>query len=68
MLTPRECARLQGFPESFKPHPTRTAAYKQFGNAVPVPVVTEVAKVMLSKIAELDERKLEAVAPLVESV
>jgi DNA (cytosine-5)-methyltransferase 1 len=44
MLTPRECARLQGFPESFKIHPSKSAAYKQFGNAVPVPLVKEVAK------------------------
>ncbi len=47
-LTPRECARLQGFPEDFKPHPTRSAAYKQFGNAVAVPVVKLVAEKMLS--------------------
>lgn len=46
-LTPRECARLQGFPESFKPHPTRSAAYKQFGNAVAVPVVKLVANKVL---------------------
>ena len=47
LLTPRECARLQGFPEWFQPHPTRSAAYKQFGNAVPVPVVSELAKLIL---------------------
>ncbi len=52
LLTPRECARLQGFPDSFKVHPSRSAAYKQFGNSVPVPVVREVAnalKVALEK-------------------
>lgn len=63
-LTPRECARLQGFPESFVPHPTRSAAYKQFGNAVPVPVVEEVAKVMLSKLTEIDKRKLNSQSPM----
>lgn len=50
LLTPRECARLQGFPEDFMPHGTRSAAYKQFGNAVPVPVVKEVAAAMLQSI------------------
>ena len=38
-ITPRECARLQGFPESYIIHPDDSAAYKQFGNAVSVPVV-----------------------------
>jgi DNA (cytosine-5)-methyltransferase 1 len=59
MLTPRECARLQGFPDTFIPHPTRSAAYKQFGNAVPVPVVKLVAQAMLSKLHEIDSRMLE---------
>lgn len=39
MLTPRECARLQGFPEDFVFPKARTPAYKQFGNSVAVPVV-----------------------------
>lgn len=56
LLTPRECARLQGFPESFIPHPSRSAAYKQFGNAVPVPVVKAVAQAMLEKLKEIDDR------------
>ncbi|NJL89278.1 MAG: DNA cytosine methyltransferase [Coleofasciculaceae cyanobacterium SM2_1_6] len=38
-ITPRECARLQGFPESYIIHPQDNAAYKQFGNAVSVPVI-----------------------------
>ena len=42
-LTPRECARLMGFPESFKIPVSDTQAYKQFGNSVVVPVVTAVA-------------------------
>ena len=56
-LTPRECARLQGFPDSFIPHPTRSAAYKQFGNAVPVPVVKAVAEAMLVKLDEIESRE-----------
>ena len=39
-LTPRERARLQGFPDTFKPHPVKTHANKQFGNSIAVPVVT----------------------------
>lgn len=44
MLTPRECARLQGFPEEFKIVVAKTAAYRQFGNSVAVPVVTKIAE------------------------
>lgn len=42
-LTPREAARLQGFPESFVIPVSDMQAYKQFGNAVAVPVVREIA-------------------------
>lgn len=38
-ITPRECARLQGFPDSFIVNPSDAYAYKQFGNSVSVPVV-----------------------------
>lgn len=43
-LTPRECARLMGFDDSFNIVCSDTKAYKQFGNSVVVPVVQEVAK------------------------
>lgn len=43
-LTPRECARLMGFPERFKIPVSDTQAYKQFGNSVVVPVATAVAR------------------------
>jgi DNA (cytosine-5)-methyltransferase 1 len=42
-LTPRECARLMGFPESFQIPVSDTQAYKQFGNSVVVPVVRAIA-------------------------
>ena len=42
-LTPRECARLQGFPESFKIVVSDNAAYKQFGNSVAIPVIKAIA-------------------------
>lgn len=41
-LTPRECARLQGFPDSYKLLDNDKAAYKQMGNAVSVPVIEAV--------------------------
>jgi DNA (cytosine-5)-methyltransferase 1 len=41
-LTPRECARLQGFPDSYKLLDNDSAIYKQMGNAVSVPVVKAV--------------------------
>jgi DNA (cytosine-5)-methyltransferase 1 len=43
-LTPRECARLLGQPEHFRPHPSRQQAYKQFGNSVVVDVLQHVLK------------------------
>lgn len=46
-LTPRECARLQGFPESFIIPVSDTRAYKQFGNSVAVPVVRAIAIEMI---------------------
>ena len=43
MLTPRECARLMGFPEKFKIPVSDNQAYRQFGNSVVVPLVKLVA-------------------------
>ena len=47
-ITPRECARLQSFPDDFQLHPTDQIAYKQFGNAVNV----EVINFILTRILE----------------
>lgn len=47
MLTPRECARLQGFPENFIIPVSNAQAYKQFGNSVCINVIDAVAKSML---------------------
>lgn len=49
-LTPRECARLMGFPNDFIIPVSDTQAYRQFGNSVVVPVMKEVAKLMLPHI------------------
>ena len=43
MLTPREAARLQGFPEEFAIPVSNNQAYRQFGNAVPVNLVRAIA-------------------------
>ena len=42
-LTPRECARLMGFPDTFAIPVSDTQAYRQFGNSVVVPVVAFLA-------------------------
>lgn len=52
-LTPRECARLMGFSDDFIIPVSDTQAYKQFGNSVVVPVMTEVARVMRPRISHL---------------
>jgi len=49
-LTPREYARLQGFPDSFKFAVSESQLYKQFGNAVTVPVITAILKSLFSQI------------------
>jgi len=49
-LTPRECARLQGFPEDFKFDVSDAQAYKQFGNAVTVKVSNAIAKSILEQV------------------
>ena len=49
-LTPRECARLQSFPDSFIYDEKNAQAYKQFGNSVAIPVVKLVAQSLLEYI------------------
>lgn len=51
-LTPRECARLQGFPEDFVIPVADTHAYKQFGNTVTVPLIQAVAARLLTALGE----------------
>ena len=53
-LTPRECARLQGFPDSFKIPVSDTQAYRQFGNSVVVPLMENVAKLIVERIDCMD--------------
>jgi len=51
-LTPRECARLQGYHEKFNPHPVDAHAYKQFGNSVAVPVIERIANRIIDRIGD----------------
>ncbi|WP_273245787.1 MULTISPECIES: DNA (cytosine-5-)-methyltransferase [unclassified Flavobacterium] len=43
-LTPRECARLQGYPDNFRIPVSDTQAYKQFGNSIVVPLMQAVGQ------------------------
>ena len=54
-LTPRECARLMGFPDDWKIPVSDTQAYRQFGNAVAVPVFEAVARAMVPGVLSLIE-------------
>lgn len=47
VLTERECAKMQGFPDYFEICVRKSSAYKQFGNSVAVPVIKEVARSLL---------------------
>jgi DNA (cytosine-5)-methyltransferase 1 len=49
-LTPRECAKLQGFPEDFIIPVSDSQAYKQFGNSVSVPVIRAISIQMISTL------------------
>ena len=57
-LTERECARLQGFPDTFKIPVSTVQAYKQFGNSVPVNVIEEIASEMINYL-EFTKRNIE---------
>lgn len=54
-LTPRECARLQGFPEAYVFPVSDVQAYKQCGNSVVVPQIKDVARLIIAKMNELEE-------------
>ncbi|WP_104198203.1 DNA (cytosine-5-)-methyltransferase [Cryobacterium sp. M15] len=56
-LTPRECARLMGYPDSFRIPVSDTQAYRQFGNSVVVPVMAEIARIMKPHIIAVKEHR-----------
>ena len=54
-LTPRECARLQGFDDNFIIPVSDAQAYKQLGNAVTVNVAKAIAQSIKDKLVDLGE-------------
>lgn len=56
-LTPRECARLQGFPDDYEIVVSDTQAYKQFGNAVTVNVAQALAESILAVLPNAMKRE-----------
>lgn len=54
-LTPRECSRLQGYPDSYKLTASASESYKQIGNSVPVPVIRELFKEILVSLTLWDK-------------
>lgn len=54
-LTPRECARIQGFPDNFHIPVSDTQAYRQFGNSVVVPLVQAVGKNIVKELSRINE-------------
>jgi len=60
-LTPRECVRLMGFPEDFIIPVSDTQAYRQFGNSVVMPVMKEVARIMIPHVQILCEQKYDGI-------
>ena len=61
-LTPRECARLQGFPDNFKIPVSDNQAYRQFGNSVVMPLIQFVGKNIVKELLLIDESKKSSVS------
>ena len=68
-LTPRECARLQGFPDSFVLPVADTHLYKQFGNTVPINVVELIAREIKAVLdRDRDNSHEESFLKLIEAI
>lgn len=67
-LTIRECARLQGFPDTFEFPVSKTQAYKQIGNTVTVPVIAAIGKQIIKSLRELSLSERTERPPLVRSL
>ncbi len=61
-LTPRECARIQGFPDKFIIPVSNNQAYKQFGNSVAMPLIQAVGKNIAKELLKINESKKSKVA------
>lgn len=66
-LTPTECRRIMGFPDWFEIPVSDTAAYKQFGNSVVVPVVEKIAEKMIQAL-EVPKYKMRETDPVSEGM
>lgn len=67
-LTPRECARLMGFPDTFRIEVSNTQAYRQFGNAVVPEAVTHVARSYVPADADAEPERGSVVPPSVAAL
>ncbi len=67
-LTPRECARLMGYPDSFKIPVSDTQAYRQFGNSVVVPVVSALAREVAATLIRPIDRSNDLVLTFAEGL
>lgn len=67
-LTPRECARLMGFPDTFRIPVSDTQAYRQFGNSVVMPVMQEVARVMIPHVQAMIAHERDVAPILLSSI
>ncbi len=61
-LTPRECARLQGFPESFVIPVSDNQGYRQFGNSVTMPLIQAIGKNIVKELKKTYESKVPKIA------
>lgn len=61
-LTPRECARIQGFPDKYIIPVSNNQAYKQFGNSVAMPLIEAVGKNIVKELLKINESKKSKVA------
>jgi DNA (cytosine-5)-methyltransferase 1 len=57
MFTPREVARIQSFPESFKLPGSRATNYKALGNAVAPVVMWHVTQSIITALKTLEQKK-----------
>lgn len=57
-LHPRECARLMGYPDTYKMSTNRNQAYKQFGNSVVVDVLQYIAIEFSKSLLHIEEKML----------
>lgn len=61
-LTPRECARIQGFPDQFIIPVSDNQAYRQFGNSVATPLIEAVGKNIVKELLKINESKKAQIA------